>query len=309
MAPMIKLNININPDDIPPNIAKYNQEVSESLQEISNLVPNHNSKVFIKRLWGYFKLEIWKQQGYKCAFCEKSIVADDTHLEHFRPKAEARDKNNTLVTREAYWWLVYEQRNYMASCSTCNNQKGNLFPIEDEGTRVTAANMDSIVDLNNVGDLGEEIPCIINPRHKNPKPHLEYRYAPDTITPMVYIAGKDNTGERTIKVLDLNRTRKNKKKFRDNLPGKRGNILLSFKKEIRLYEQLKDDMGRYRLSQAEHPELNLQPAIDDLDLKISRKRQSITKQFLSHSAEFSGMCLFWLQNDTELANDFIEEAA
>lgn len=306
---MIKLNININSAHIVPNNTKYNQEASASLQEIAGLVPNHNKEVFISRLWGYFKLAIWKQQDYKCAFCEKSIVADDTHLEHFRPKAETRNEDNERITREAYWWLVYDHRNYIASCSTCNYQKGNRFPIEDDRTRVTAQDMDSIIDLNDEGVLGDEIPCIINPRYKNPKQHLEYRYAPDTIKPMAYIAEKDDTGKKTIGVLDLNRIRKNEKEFKDNLPGKRGDKLVLFKKEISQYEKLKDDLGRYRLSQAEHPELKFQPPIDDLELKLGKKRQAITKQFLSHTAEFSGMCLFWLENDTDFANDFIGMAA
>ncbi|MCH8329078.1 MAG: hypothetical protein IIB81_01650 [Nanoarchaeota archaeon] len=187
------MNININPNNIPPNKAKYNQEVTESLQKIAALVPDHKESDFMKRLWGYYKSEIWKQQSCKCAFCEKSIESDDAHLEHFRPKSEARDEDNMLITREAYWWLVYDHRNYMVSCSTCNTQKGNRFPIEDKETRVTAKDMDSTIDLNDEGILGDEIPCIINPRHKNPKPHLEYRYAPDRIIPMAYIAGKDDT--------------------------------------------------------------------------------------------------------------------
>jgi len=306
---MISVNIDINPDDILPNKARYDQEVSDSLQAIADIVPDHKAEIFIRRLWGYFKLEIWKQQGFKCAFCEKTIVADDSQIEHFRPKSEVRDEENTLITREAYWWLVYDHRNYIVSCSTCNYQKGNKFPIEDNGARVTARDIDEIIDLNDEGVLENEIPHIINPRYKNPKSHLEYRFAPDIITPMAYIAGKDDAGEKTIYVLDLNRIRKNEKGFKDNLPGKRGNILFSFKKEISQYEKLKDDFRRYRLSQAEHPEANLQPAIDDLELEIDKKRQGITKQFLSHTAEFSGMCLFWLKNDTDFENDFLEKTS
>lgn len=122
---------------------------------------------------------------------------------------------------------------------------------------------------------------------------------------MAYIAEKDNVGKKTIDVLDLNRKRKNENKFRDNLPGKRGNILSYFRKEIRRYERLKDDLSRFRLCEAEQPDSNLKPAIDDLKIKIDKKIQGITKQFLSYSAEFSGMCIFWLNNDTPFADDFI----
>ena len=163
---MNSLNIDINLENIIPDKTRYDQEVTDSLNNIADLVPNHNSKVFIRRLWGYFKLEIWKQQGCKCAFCEKSIGSDDASIEHFRPKSETRDEDNNLKTREAYWWLVYDHRNYIVSCSTCNNQKGNRFPIEDEGTRVTARNIVEITDLNDDGVLEDEIPYIINPRYQ-----------------------------------------------------------------------------------------------------------------------------------------------
>lgn len=151
---MIKLNININPDEILPNKARYDNAVSDSLGEIANLLPNHKASDFKNKLWGYFKQSIWEQQGHKCAFCEKEIVSlDDAELEHFRPKTETHDEFKKQITREAYWWLAYDHKNYIVSCSTCNIQKGNKFPIEDEGTRITAKNMNSIIDLNDEGVL------------------------------------------------------------------------------------------------------------------------------------------------------------
>ena len=89
----------------------------------------------------------------------------------------------------------------MVSCSTCNNQKGNQFPIKKERTRVTATDMDRIIDLDDEGVLADEIPYIINPRYKNPKPHIKYSYAPDSITPMAYIEGKDDTGKKQLPFL------------------------------------------------------------------------------------------------------------
>ena len=144
---MIKLSININPDNIPPKKAKYDQEVTASLQEIANIIPNHKDTDFKDRLWGYFKQKLWQQQGFKCAYCESSLVADASHLEHFRPKSEVRDEDNDTITREAYWWLVYDHRNYIVSCSLCNNQKGNRFPLEDKRTRVIASTINEIVNL------------------------------------------------------------------------------------------------------------------------------------------------------------------
>ncbi len=306
---MISLNIDINPDDILPNKAKYDQEVTDSLQEIAALVPNHKEGNFIRRLWGYFKQELWKQQGCKCAFCEKSIVADDSHLEHFRPKSEVRDEDNNPITREAYWWLVYDHRNYVVSCSTCNNQKRNQFPIEDEGTRVTARDIDKIIDLNDEGVLENEIPYIINPRYKGPEPHLVYSYTPNPLTPMIHVTSLNDTGKKTIHILDLNRIRKNEKTIKDYLPRKRGSVLNNFKKEIRKYEGYKEKLLTFKLALAASPDANLHADINSLESNISKTRELIKEQFLSYTAEFSGMCLFWLKNDTGFENDFIGVAA
>ncbi len=308
---MIKLNINFDPDDIPPNKAKYDQDVTDSLQEIAALVPNHKTENFIRRLWGYFKQTIWEQQGHKCAFCEKDIVSnDDSQLEHFRPRAETHDEFNTLITRDAYWWLAYEHNNYIVSCFTCNNLKGNRFPIKDEGTRVKATNMSEIVALTDRGVLGNEIPYLINPRYQDTEPYLAYNYRPDI--EMVYIEPKDyeGIGEKTIDVLDLNRIRKNVKITKDNLPHKRGLVLSDFKKEIENFKLSKTQLNSNRSSLAALPNnASLQELVDEQESAMNKKRDNIKKRFLSKAAEFSGMCLFWLKHDTDLENDFIDETA
>ncbi len=309
---MISLNININPDGIVPDSDRYAQEVADSLQEISVLVPEHKESNFVKRLWRYYKRELWKQQGRKCAYCEKSILVDNGHVEHYRPKSGVFDENNKLVTKEAYWWLAYDHRNYIVSCATCNSQKGNKFPIENDKARVTVNNIEDSVTLTNDGALGNEIPYLINPRYnKNPEQHLVYRYTPSQLTPMVHIAqaNEDVKGKKTIEVLDLNRDRKNEKEFKDNLPGKRGLVLSNFKKELRKYEKLKEDLQTYRLSQVRNPNANLQAAIEEHELEADRKRQIITELFLSYNSEFSGMCLFWLKNETRFENEFLRQAA
>lgn len=302
---MIKLNVDFNPDDIPPNIKKYNKEVKDSLKEIAALVPNHKMDNFIKRLWGYFKPEIWKQQGCKCAYCEQLIPIGNSHLEHFRPKSKTHNEENTYITNEAYWWLVYDHRNYVVSCSTCNNQKGNRFPIVDEKTRVTAKNMESIVELDDHGYLGNEIPRIINPRYKNPKKHLVYRYTPNHVTPMVHIAPTDDAGNISIIVYDLNRSNTNKKSDKDPFPRKRGSVLKNFKDAIENYEGKKNDLLTYNIAQMKSTNANLQSEINSMESELNDIKVSMKENYLSYTAEFSGMCSFWLKNETSLENEFI----
>ena len=308
---MIKLNIYINPDDIQTNKTKYDIDVSDSLDEIAALVRHHKSDDFKDRLWRKFKQSIWEQQYHKCAFCEKEIVsADDGQLEHFRPKAETCDEFNVRITREAYWWLAYEYKNYLVSCLTCNNLKGNRFPIEDEDTRVKATDMDGKVALTDGGVLENEIPFLINPRYQDPKPYLAYNYRPDT--KMVFIEHKDadGIGEKTIKILDLNRRRKNIEVMKDFLPYKRGSILSEFKKELDNFKQLKMNLIKHRNSMDAIPDdQNLKKLVEEEDLNVNKKRDNIMERFLSKRAQFSGMCLFWLKYDTDLDIHFIENAA
>lgn len=304
---MIKLNININPNDILSNKKKYDEDVSDSLKEIADLIPYHTSDDFKNKLWGVFKHSIWEQQDNKCAFCEKEIMSsDDGQVEHFRPKTETRDEQNKHITRKAYWWLAYDHKNYVVSCGTCNKLKGNRFPLEDEDTRVTASSIDEIIALTDDGVLGDEMPLLINPRYQYPEIYLAYHYRPDTR--MVFAEPKDDdgVGEKTIKILDLNRERKNEEIEKDYLPHKRGSVLSDFNKELDGFNLLKMNLINYRGSLVTIPDNeNLKKLVDDNESDINKKRNNIRERFLSKKAQFSGMCTFWLKHATDLEDDFI----
>jgi 5-methylcytosine-specific restriction endonuclease McrA len=305
---MIKLNINLDPTSTVPDKDKYEHDVSESLQLIANLVPNHKSSHFKSELWGIFKNTIWDQQGHKCAFCEKELLSsDDAQVEHFRPKTETRDENNQVITRESYWWLAYDHKNYIVACSTCNKLKGNRFPIRDEATRVKASNLETIIEINNEGKLGNEIPYTINPRYIDPEPHIAYNFRPDT--KIVLAEPKDETGigEKTIMILDLNRKIKNDKVLKDFLPRKRGDVLSDFRKELEKYRLAKSGLMNFIWTLANSPNNEpLKKLIDETESSVNLKRKNIKERFLSQRAQFSGMCSFWLKNDSEFENDFVD---
>lgn len=308
---MIKLNIDINLDDILPNKEKYDQDVSNSLKEIADLVPAHTSDEFKNKLWGVFKHSIWEQQGQKCAFCEKEIISsDDGQVEHFRPKTETRDEQNKQITRYAYWWLAYDHKNYVVSCSTCNKLKGNRFPLIDEDTRVTASSIDEIIALTDKGVLGDERPYLINPRFQYPEIYLAYNYRPDTKIVFAEPKDDDGVGEKTIKILDLNRERKNEEIEKDNLPHKRGSVLSEFKNELDRFNVLKKNLNNYRVTLIKRPGIeDLKKLVDENESVINKKRENIRERFLAKNAQFSGMCTYWLRYDTDLEDDFIVVAA
>ncbi|MBC8140044.1 MAG: hypothetical protein H7Y38_01240 [Armatimonadetes bacterium] len=55
---------------------------------------------------GVKELLIEAQYG-KCAFCE-SYVADDGHVEHFRPKSAVRSRRGKRNLTPGYYWLAYD---------------------------------------------------------------------------------------------------------------------------------------------------------------------------------------------------------
>lgn len=303
---MIKLDININSTFIVSDKEKHDKKVSNSLETIANLVPNHKSENFKNNLWKVFKQTMWEQQGHKCAFCEKELVSsDDAQVEHFRPKTEIRDEENHIITREAYWWLAYDDKNFLVSCSTCNKLKGNRFPLKNEEARITAVSIESTIPLTNGGNLGDEVPYIINPRYKDPQPYIAYNYRPDIKVVLSVTKDNEGFGEKTIKILDLNRRIKNEEIMKDFLPIKRGSVLFQFKKELKNYIKIKNKLDGFRATSTNlNNNKDLKSLIDNTNSELDKKKDTITKLFLSKESQFCGMCMFWLKNDTELEDDF-----
>ena len=168
---MNKVHIEFGPNEVLPHPIDHQSKVSASLEAIKFLVPDHNSKSFKNSLWDCFKFRIWKAQGMKCCYCEKYIAEQESGLEHFRPKTKVTSIDNATITRRAYWWLAYDWKNFLISCSTCNRKKGTRFPLVDENTRVG----DFSKQIQKNGQLENEIPQIINPRYENPSSFLTYQ--------------------------------------------------------------------------------------------------------------------------------------
>ena len=302
---MIELNIDINPEDVVADIDDYNTRVQESLQKVGSLVPIHKSRDFDSTLWGYFKYKIWEQQGGNCCYCGKDIPEQQSQLEHFRPKTETRNLSNQFVTRNSYWWLVYNCINYLVACATCNNQKRNRFPIDDEATRVS----NGTGELADDGSLSSEVPSIINPRFLDPEPSLSYSFTSESGMPLVYLIGIDDKGENSINVYDLNRQRVNAKKYRDNILFKRGMVKEALKNELKRYETQWENLNKIISVYADHPELGLANHIGRQRSRVEGIREKIYTRFLSPSSEYSGMCKYWVKTETELEDDLLASVA
>lgn len=106
----------------------------------------------------------------KCAYCESFIRhVDYGHIEHYRPKSKYPAK-------------TFDWSNLVLACGVCNGSghKGDAFPLKaDDGP-------------------------LINPCAEEPARHLSFGY--DPVAQLASVHGKTRRGQKTEKLLGLNRT-------------------------------------------------------------------------------------------------------
>lgn len=82
------------------------------------------------------KNEIWKElfvplanlSNGKCWYSEALDVMSDRDVDHFRPKAKAKNINDIpRVDEEGYWWLCYDFENYRFSSQYSNQLRTDKF--------------------------------------------------------------------------------------------------------------------------------------------------------------------------------------
>jgi len=107
------------------------------------------------QIWQELIPQMRRLLNNKCWYSESAEVMSDMNVDHFRPKNEARNLDETV--RDGYWWLAYHWRNYRLSSIYCNQRrkdklsnnrntkgKGSYFPLR-HGSH-PAANIDELVD-------------------------------------------------------------------------------------------------------------------------------------------------------------------
>jgi len=145
----------------------------------------------------------------KCVYCEGKIFQNQHgDVEHFRPKGAVEDLDNspiqigrgrTLRDHPGYYWLAYDWKNLIPSCSLCNQSstkqsngnrigKHNRFPVE--GKHATKPNGES-----------NEKPLLINPTTGHPDDDPSKHLVVDKTGVMV---SKSQRGETCIDIFGLN---------------------------------------------------------------------------------------------------------
>ena len=169
------------------------KKAKNKIETIVNSGKNPKSKDFTSH-WGAddVRSQLWDMQYGKCCYCErKRDKKRESDIEHFRPKAKITGLPDD---KPGYWWLAYEWDNLFFSCRACNQEyKKNHFPVRDEIKRACCK-----------GDsLEAEQAYLINPETDNPDDFILYEWLWDE--QFVFIRGREERGEETIKILGLNR--------------------------------------------------------------------------------------------------------
>jgi hypothetical protein len=80
------------------------------------------------QVWRDLRQELIDKFGSRCWFTDAEETVAQLDVEHFRPKALARDEDGT--PHEGYWWLAFELSNLRLAGQIPNRQyKGNYFPL------------------------------------------------------------------------------------------------------------------------------------------------------------------------------------
>ncbi len=159
----------------------------------------------------------------KCAYCETKIAgAQDTDVEHYRPKKGVSEATDAGVDHGGYWWLAMVWENLVLSCQHCNQSRSKQIIIPDDvqtleeleaflidPPRSTTGKLNAFPTSDNTwvtdpdGDIDTESPLIINPVDVDPEDHLEWVLLEGAST--VRAKNASEAGQATLDILGLNR--------------------------------------------------------------------------------------------------------
>lgn len=189
-------------------------------------------------IWG--KLKEWLLKyvfAGKCAYCETKIGATRApgHAEHFRPKSGIKNKDDeekryvtgttidhdgNEIDHPGYFWLAYNWKNLVPSCTNCNTGPGkkNMFPIKGDHILIKKLSDKEIKRLTDAGKGPlaskkwkgfyyldpdhldqEEHRLLLHPYRDKPRKHIKFGYG--GIEAARKINGKES--EKGLKSIDV----------------------------------------------------------------------------------------------------------
>jgi len=124
---------------IPDRILKNAERAQNELEKLSF----EERVAFIKKkdsIWRAFSKYLKTMSHNKCWYSEAPDVQSFMHVDHFRPKLEAK-RTEEIVDEEGYHWLAFDWENYRLAAQRSNQRtkdedtdelqgKGSWFPLE-----------------------------------------------------------------------------------------------------------------------------------------------------------------------------------
>lgn len=217
--------------------------------------------------------ELNKFYHKKCAYCES--FESSAQIEHYRPKNKVigTGKNN------GYYWLCFEWTNLVPACFDCNKVgtgKGNRFPIISAASQrqfVVPFNDDLSLRLEdfiyNSVYLSVEKPFLLHPEYDEPKHFFKFEWKQNQSYLNLIGTDKENRGEKTIKICDLNR---------ENLGNNRGQRLYDV-----IITPILANLGLF---------LNLQKTLIEFERDLFEIFKILKKRAKNEQLEFSLMWWF-----------------
>lgn len=126
----------------------------------------------------------------KCAYCEVGVEAGaTTQVEHYRPKS-----GKCIDGKHGYYWLAYDETNYVPACPKCNGKKSSYFPLL----------ADSVQARSPADSLAAEKPALLNPSLEGAENDLYFEPKIGTKTLGGVVRPLSERGAETIKILGWN---------------------------------------------------------------------------------------------------------
>jgi uncharacterized protein (TIGR02646 family) len=201
------IHVPFDPANLPPaqqrEFGNWSSLASRAQTRLNEAGPpvSFNSKI-----WGALKEWLLKNVFHgKCAYCELEIESGFVgDAEHYRPKGAVTENGqrvgNGKGLHPGYYWVCYDWKNLVPSCSRCNaiGGKKTQFPIS--GSRVFSPQQGLTTDAMDA----VEFPLLLHPYDPNPNnlPERHIFFLPDG---HVEALPGSERGQSTIDVFDLNR--------------------------------------------------------------------------------------------------------
>lgn len=102
--------------------------------ELEDKTPEERSTIFKNHpIWQDLLVPLKRLSNNKCWYSEAQEVMSDMDVDHFRPKNEAIgfDVNGEKNSRDGYWWLAYDWKNYRLSSIYSNRLRKDKHTEED----------------------------------------------------------------------------------------------------------------------------------------------------------------------------------